>query len=91
MAKWDRQCLGSTGTQVRSPARHSGLRMWHCHSCSLGLQLHLKSDLWPGNCMCLEAAKKKKKKKQKKFFVGIFPDTQKLTSRYLGVHSNINT
>ena len=30
------QHIGSTGTQVHSPAQHSGLRIWHCRSCGLG-------------------------------------------------------
>ena len=29
-------CLGSAGTQVRSLAQHSGLRIPHCHSWGLG-------------------------------------------------------
>ena len=41
--------MGSAGTQVRSPARRSGLRSWRCHSCSIGSQLQLRSDSWPGN------------------------------------------
>ena len=36
MAQQDQWCLGSTGTQVPPPAWHSGLRIWHCHSCGLG-------------------------------------------------------
>ena len=32
--KWDRCHLGSAGTQVWSPAWHSGLRIPHCQSCS---------------------------------------------------------
>jgi len=37
--------LGSAGTQVPPPARHSGLRIQHCHSCGLGLDCD--SDLIP--------------------------------------------
>ena len=38
--------LGSTATQVQSPAQHSGLRIRRCRSCSLGLDCSL--DLIPG-------------------------------------------
>ena len=33
-----------------------------CHSCSLGLQLQLGSDPWPGNSICLEVPPRQKKK-----------------------------
>ena len=46
MAQWDLQHLGSTGTQVQSPAWHSGVRIQHCHSNGLGL--NCGSDLIPG-------------------------------------------
>jgi len=46
MVQADRWRLRSTGTQVRSPARHSGFRIQHCHSCSLGY--NCGSDLIPG-------------------------------------------
>ena len=36
MAHQDQHHLGSAGTQVQSLAQHSGLRIWCCHSCSLG-------------------------------------------------------
>ena len=36
MVEQDWQCLGSPGVQVRSPARHSGLRIRHCLSFNLG-------------------------------------------------------
>ena len=39
--------LGSPRTQVRSPARHSGLRIQCCHSCGLGC--NCGSDLIPGS------------------------------------------
>ena len=45
MAQWDWQCLGSAEMQVRSPAPYSGLRTWHCHSCSLGANCDLASEL----------------------------------------------
>ena len=56
--------LGSTGTQVRSLAQHSGLRIWHCCSCGLGLKLQLRSDPWPGNPYVEGQPKKKNKTKQ---------------------------
>ena len=46
MVPGDRQHFGSAGTQVRSPAQHSGLRIWRC--CSLGLGRDCSSDLIPG-------------------------------------------
>ena len=54
MAQRDRH-LGSTRTQVQSPARHGGLRIQHC--CK-----RLGSDSCPRNSVCRRAAKKKKKK-----------------------------
>ena len=47
MVQWHRWCLGSTRTQVPSLALHSGIRIQHCHSCSLGCSYGL--DLMPGN------------------------------------------
>ena len=38
--------LEAAGMQVQSPAWHSGLRIWLCHSCSLGHDCG--SDLIPG-------------------------------------------
>ena len=32
---WDHQRLWSSGTQVQSLTRHSGLRIQHCHSCRI--------------------------------------------------------
>ena len=58
---------GSDGTQVRSPAQHSGLRSQHCCTCGLGRnwQLWLGSDPCPWNCIGHGVAKKRKKKKKK--------------------------
>ena len=62
VAQRDWQRLGSTGSQVRSLALHSGLRIL--------LRLRLRSRLWlgsypwPGNS---RAAKKGKHKNEKKF------------------------
>ena len=47
MAQWDQWCLGSPEMQVRYPALHSGLKIWHCCSCSLGGDCG--SDLIPGS------------------------------------------
>ena len=44
--QWGWWCLGNAGMQVQSLARHSGLRIQHCHSCSLGHNYGL--DLIPG-------------------------------------------
>ena len=46
MVQQDLRYLGITGTQVGSPAWNSGLRIRHCHSCSLGQ--NCSSDLIPG-------------------------------------------
>ena len=46
MAQQDWSCLESIGTQVRFQAQHSGLRIWHCCSCSLSSVCN--SDLTPG-------------------------------------------
>ena len=62
VAQQDRQCLGSTGMQVQSPAQHSGLRIQHCRSCGLGLRPWLGSDPWPKNSICCSRAKKRKEK-----------------------------
>ena len=56
---------GSVGTQVQSRAQQSGLRIWHCLSCSL---VHnYGSDLSPGqgNPYAVGWPKMKKKKKIK--------------------------
>ena len=61
--------LKSAGLQVPSPARHSGLRIWGCHSCDIGH--NCSSDLipGPGNSICQGVAKKKdiRNKNLKKF------------------------
>ena len=46
LAQWDRWPLESAGSQVPSPLQHSGLRICHCHSCSLDCDCGL--DLIPG-------------------------------------------
>ena len=59
VAQQDRWCLGSTGTQVRSPAPQSRLRIWCCLSCSLGGSCGL--DLIPGlETPCATGQPKKK-------------------------------
>ena len=37
---------GALGSRFDSLARHNGLRIWHCHSCSLGQ--NCGSNLIPG-------------------------------------------
>ena len=54
--------LGSTGTQVRSPAWHSGLRMQCLPILCLSLQLELESDPWLRNSIGAGRPKKKNKK-----------------------------
>ena len=57
--------LCSAKTQLRYPARHSGLRIWHCRSCGIGH--NCKSDLIPGlgNSIFCRATKQEKTNKQK--------------------------
>lgn len=60
VAHWNWQCLGSTETQVQSPAPHSRLRIRRCHSCSLVCSCAL--DLIPGPrvpCAWVKQTKKK--------------------------------
>ena len=59
MMQWDQQCLCSAGTQVRSPAQHSGLKDPVLHR----FQLWFGSDHQPRNSICYGVAKKEKKKK----------------------------
>ena len=63
MAQQDWQYFGSPGTQVRFPARHDGLRIWHCHSYSLGRNCGL--DLIPGQGTPEAMGRPKKEKKKK--------------------------
>ena len=57
----DQRHLWSPRTQLQSPAQHSELRIWHCHSCSIGH--NCGSDLIPGlgNPYAVGQSKKKKK------------------------------
>ena len=58
-------CFRSAGTQVQSPAWHSGLRVWHCRICGLGG--NCGSDPIPGlGTPYVEGWLKKEKKKKKK-------------------------
>ena len=58
----DQQLLGSVGTQVQSPAQHSGLGIWCCRSYGLGLDCG--SDLIPGPGTPYISGKPKMKNKQ---------------------------
>ena len=51
------------GTQVRSPALSSGLRIWSCHSCGLGC--NYGSDLIPGLGAPYATGQPKRKRKKK--------------------------
>ena len=53
----------SPGMQVRSLAWHSGLRIWHCHGCGLGLNGGLDLIPDPGTPQAAGWPKKKKQKK----------------------------
>ena len=68
VAQQDGLCLCSAGTRVQSSARHSGLRIQHCHSCSLGC--NCSSDLipCPGTPHASGQPKKKKEKKKPQSF-----------------------
>ena len=48
VTQWDQQCFCHAGMQVLSPARHSGLRIRCCRSCSRGHNCSLE----PGNSVC---------------------------------------
>ena len=61
MTQWDWRCLGSTGTQVRSLAQHSMLRLWHGHSCGLGDDYGLDLIPSPGTPHVMGQPKKKKR------------------------------
>ena len=61
MVHQDPRSLVSTGTQVRSPARHSGLRIRGCQSWGLGH--NYGSDLIPGLGTPYDAEWPKKEKK----------------------------
>lgn len=63
MAQRDQRCLGNNGVQVLSLARHSGLRIWHCHTCGFGH--NCGSDLIPGPGTPYTMGWPKKKKKKK--------------------------
>ena len=54
--------LGSTGTQVQSPAQHSGLRIQCCRSCGLGCNCGLNPDPGPETPHASGWPKRKKKK-----------------------------
>ena len=52
MAQWDQEPLCSARMEVRSPAWCSGLQDPALSQLHLGLQLWLRSDLWPENSIC---------------------------------------
>ena len=66
VAQWDQRCLCSAWTQVWSLARHSGLKIWHCHSCNIGSSCSLDSIPGPGTSICHECSHKRKEKKKKR-------------------------
>ena len=64
MVQTDWQHLGNTGMQVRSLTGHSGLRIWHYRSCSLGLDCGSDLIHSPGMDMdMLWGGQKREKKK----------------------------
>ena len=66
MAQQDWWCLGSLGTQVRSPAWHSGLRFLHCCSYILGQNCGLNLIAGLGTPYATRWPKKERKKGRKK-------------------------
>ena len=65
-AQWDQQSLGSTGTWVRSPAWHRGLKIQHCCLCGLGQDSGLYLIPGLGDPSAVGWPKKEKRKKRKK-------------------------
>ena len=65
MAQQDQWCFCSAGTQVQSLARHSGLRIWHCHGCSVDSNCSLELIPGPGTPYALGWPKKEKKGRRK--------------------------
>ena len=63
VAQQEQWCLGRAGTQVQSPAQHSGLRIWYCRSCGFGHDCGL--DLIPGPRVPYATGQPKMKKKKK--------------------------
>ena len=62
VVQWDQQHLWSPGMKVGALAQHSQLRIWHCHSFSLGQ--NCGSDLIPGLRTPYATGWPKKKKKK---------------------------
>ena len=63
VAQQDQQCLGSSGTQVQSPALHR-LRIQSCSSCGLGY--NCSTDLIPGpGTLYAEGGKERRKEGRK--------------------------
>lgn len=60
MVQQDHQHLCSPGTEIQSPARHSGLRIPHCHSCSVGCNCGWDLIPGPGTSYATESPKEKK-------------------------------
>ena len=52
--------------RVLFPAQHSGLKIWHCHSCGIGCSC--SSDLipGPGTSICHGSGQKPNQKKKKR-------------------------
>ena len=67
----DQPCLWRGGMQVRSPAQHSGLRIWRCHSC--GIVCNCGLDLIPvlGTPYATGWPKRKKETCAGQNFIGI--------------------
>ena len=80
MAQQARGRLGSAGTQVRSLARYSGLRMWHCCRCSLDCSSG--PDLFPGLGTPRAWGQPQKKKKLRLYYIILY-----IVSRYCHVSS----
>ena len=67
VVQWCWRHFWSTGIQVWSPTLCSGLRIQHCHSCSVGCNSGLDQIPGPGAPYAVGQPKRKKEKKKKNY------------------------
>ena len=79
--QWDRQCLGSAGTQFPPPTQHRGLRIQHGCNCSLGPNYGLDLSLGLGTPYAGGQPNKKKKEAMHWYTYNI-PDVWKRYAKY---------
>ena len=88
MAQQDQQRLCSTGMQVQSQARHSGLKDLVLPELWCKLQLQLESDPWPGNSICHGCSRGKiKEKKERKISVPVKPTNLVSATQYCALRT----